>query len=219
MNIASPEFSQLHSDFQLLCHAKDVSNDVDLTPYMPALEQRESAVISPDYPYRILQQTPAFSKMFGFMNQGLGLVSLRVVFGPDTDEKKLHTTIASIVQSGEQADYFTFYKRNGDDVRFLLRGFFIKFNGRDACQLNINESELAAGNDLPSASKLELRFGASHSKPSCPTTFTFARDETLQFRNSASPAIPDTSKVDQAVLIHIKAIRKAAASKGTAKGC
>ena len=143
-------------------------------------------------------------------------MSLRIIFGPDTDVKRLQTTIANIVRSGEQADCSTFYKKNGDDVKFPFRGYSTTFDGHEACRLSIDESELAAGNDLPSASKSEMRTEPSNSKYSTVVPICAGTDE-QQCWNSSSSAVPVTSEVDRAVLLHMNAVRKAAASKGSAK--
>jgi len=220
MNISSAEnvVSALEHTHFPLWHAEDISSYAELIPHRH--ESELSVVISVDYPYRVLQQTSAFSKIFGFMDEELRMVSLRVIFGPDTDVKKLQTTISNIVRFGEQADCFTFYKKNGDDVKFPLRGCMIRFNGCEACRLDFDALEFAAGNDLPSGSRSEIQAELSNTKPSSPAPFICAGNEKRQFRKLASAAVPATSEVDPAVLLHIKAVRKAAAaSKGSAKGC
>jgi hypothetical protein len=200
------------TDFAL-CRADDISSDASLTVHRPN-EQARSAVISADYPYRVFQQTPEFSKMFGFKESEHGLVSLRILFGPDTDLAKLKAMVSNIIRSGEHEDWFTFYKKNGDDLKTLLRGNLIQFDGRNACQLNFEGLIFEAGNDLPSsASKSDLG-----PEPNYVKSFAAAQNKVQHIWSPYSPtSVPSFVGMDRAVLLHIKAIRKAAASKGSAK--
>ena len=211
----------MHADFPLW-HAEDISSNFALALRRPASENGLSVLISADYPYRVFQQTPEFSKMFGFTDEELRMVSLRVIFGPDTDVKRLQATISNVVRSGEEAGCFTFYKKNGDDVKFPLRGYLTNFDGCEACRLDFAALEFAAGNDLPSGSRSETKTEPSQAKPPSPESpDTFIMRACMEQQHT-SPAAPVTGEVDRAVLLHIRAIRRAAAAaapEGLAKGC
>ena len=81
---------------------------------------RPSACIRSDYPHRIVDHNSSFSELFGFKSDELRGSSLRLIFGPRSDRKKLQSLILS--DSGQQ-DSFVFYRKDGEAVTCLVCGY------------------------------------------------------------------------------------------------
>ena len=73
-----------------------------------------SAVVLPEFPYRICAVTESFSSLLGFNAKELTNSSLRLVFGPQTDLKGIKKIIC---EDSADDSVFLLYKRNGDEIR------------------------------------------------------------------------------------------------------
>ena len=80
---------------------------------------RPSAFIRSDYPHKIVDHNSLFSELFAFKSDELRGSSLRLIFGPRSDAKRLQSLILS--DSG-QPESFVFYRKDGEAITCLVCG-------------------------------------------------------------------------------------------------
>ena len=174
---------------------------------------RPSACVTADYPYRIVRQSSSFTELYGFGTKEITRSSLRVIFGPETDKDKLKATIGNAYQNQVSAESFTFYKKNGDSIVCSVTGCPITIDGCVYSGLEFEVLNLMGGNDTAQAGfsascKRATEFPPQKTKSVKEFTFADPSRSDAGYMCSQFPDAPEA--MDPAVLLHIKAVKKAA---------
>ena len=92
---------------------KDLNATHEHVESYKSVEGKCSAVVLPQYPYRICDVTEAFASTLGFKLADLKNASLRLTFGPKTDLKRLQTLLSGQTRSEEEV---WLYRKDGDEM-------------------------------------------------------------------------------------------------------
>ena len=180
-------------------------------------EQNPLVFVGTDYPYRIVRITASFSELFGFKEDELTRSSLRLIFGPESDTNQLKIMILDSVRNLKEVGSFIFYKKNGDQVRCRLKVLPAAVSECEVTGLSFIVSDITVGRDLPfSATKPERRkdseeTNAIDERISRSSHLTQQCKHATLGRSSSTPDLA-SSVVDSSVLLHMTAVRRAAAA-------
>jgi hypothetical protein len=151
-------------------------------------------------PDRAYSPSEDMLKLFGFKKEQLQR-SLKQIFGPYTNSKNFTEFLKTAFAGLECADYFTFYKRNGDELGCHARASLTEVEGIRAVRLS-----------------LQVTGGSDHSPCSVgflETTCSPCRNRVQAFADiDKATTLPE---IDNAVIIHMKAVRMAAISAQAAR--
>ena len=166
-----------------------------------------SVLVSAAYPHRIVDHSASFSDLFEFKRDELNGSSLRLIFGPESDTKRLQMIIMNSVHNVGEGGSLVFYKKNGDQVICKIRAYATTIDGCDVSGLVFDVQDWMLRNDIPSS----LPSKPESQKKSMDHTSIEKLEIIAQDRSWSSPDMSTTS-IDPAVFLHMKAVQEAASA-------
>ena len=169
-----------------------------------------SVLVSAAYPHRIVDHSASFSDLFEFKRDELNGSSLRLIFGPESDTKRLQMIIMNSVHHVGESGSLVFYKKNGDQVICKIRACATTIDGCEVSGLVFDVQDwniMSLGNDIPSS----LPSKPESQKKSMDHTSIEKLEIIAQDRSWSSPDMSTTS-IDPAVFLHMKAVQEAASA-------
>jgi hypothetical protein len=163
---------------------------------------RNALESNPDCPLTQLEFTPELESLFGFKEEKLRS-SLKVLFGPRTNLKDFAQLQTQALTGQESHAFLIFYKRNGDEVACLVRARLAEPNKKNrtiylSVKVTDQQSERAVSLDSWTGQSSVGENSDLRSRSNSPQQWCL-EDAPVSW----------TLEMDPAVLIHMKAVRKA----------
>ena len=145
-------------------------------------------------PNRVLSLDASFETTFGFKKEELQR-SLRMIAGPNTDMKGFNDLISTCLRDLQSERTLIFYKKNGDEVKCNVKGNCTLFEGSVAA-------------------RLEFETSVSEDEEEAVCTFfdinTASKSDSSKKETDPSGDLAPRADIDPAVIIHMKAVQRAA---------
>ncbi len=160
---------------------------------MPPEECRCVVLLSADAPHRVVSIDSCFEHLFGFKIDGMRRL-LCVITGPKTDAKSLNKILSATSMGQSCTCALIFYAKNGDEVHCTVRSKYTLFEGSFVICLNLETSAIRT-----TAENLALE-----------QLLKTEQFENIQNATTHSQCVSSHATIDTSVLIHMKAVKRAA---------